>query len=489
MLSLLIQKELKSIIASPKFVGTFGTCAVLILLSVFIGIQEYRASMTQYETARQLNDQEMAESSSWSALHTRVYRQPDPMQIFVSGVHYDIGRFSAISEWEEIKLRRSNYSEDPIFAIFRFIDFSFVVQIALSLLAILFTYDAINGEREQGTLKLTFANPVPRVRYILGKLIGSWLGMVIPLLIPILLALLLVLLYRIPLTADHWLRIFLLIGFSLLFFTFFLALGLLVSARTRSSSVAFLLLLVGWVTLVLIIPRAGAMLAGQLVPVPGIAEIDSKLAGYSQERWDQHSEAMSQRYQERNAVTAGMSAEEREAYEDANMWAWLEEEDAERKKLQQDISEYGRKLQEDFRNRRAIQEQLAFILARFSPASAYQLAAMQLAGNDIDLKTRYEDAMQAYRTIFNDFLDMKRKESGGHSGMRISISSESGINISTGGVDAQSLDLSEVPRFTPPDYLLSRSLGRVMPDLVLLVLFTVLAFAGAFVGFLRYDVR
>ncbi|MCB0305285.1 MAG: hypothetical protein KDI38_16090, partial [Calditrichaeota bacterium] len=85
MLSLLIQKELKSIIASPKFVGTFGTCAVLILLSVFIGIQEYRASMTQYETARQLNDQEMAESSSWSALHTRVYRQPDPMQIFVSG--------------------------------------------------------------------------------------------------------------------------------------------------------------------------------------------------------------------------------------------------------------------------------------------------------------------------------------------------------------------------------------------------------------------
>ena len=75
MLSLLIQKELKSIIASPKFAATFGTCAVLILLSVFIGIQEYRASMTQYETARQLNDQEMAESSSWSALHTRVYRQ------------------------------------------------------------------------------------------------------------------------------------------------------------------------------------------------------------------------------------------------------------------------------------------------------------------------------------------------------------------------------------------------------------------------------
>lgn len=489
MLSLLIQKELKSIIASPKFAGTFGACAVLILLSVFVGIQEYRASLAQYETARQLNDQEMAESSSWSALHTRVYRQPDPMQIFVSGVHYDIGRFSAISEWEEIRLRRSNYSEDPIFAIFRFIDFSFVVQIALSLLAILFTYDAVSGEREQGTLKLTFANPVPRVRYMLGKFVGAWLGMVIPLLVPILLALLLVLLYRIPLSADHWLRIILLIGFSLLFFTFFLAFGLMVSAYTRSSSFAFLLLLVGWVTLVLIVPRAGVMLAGQLIQVPSIAEIDRKLAGYSQERWDQHSEAMSRRYQERSAATAGMPPAEREAYEDANMWAWLEEEDAERKKLQQDISEYGRRLQEDLRNRRAIQERLALTLSRFSPASAYQLAAMQLAGNGIELKTRYEDAMQAYRTVFNEFLDTKRQEAGGHSGMRISISSESGINISAGGVDARSLDLSEVPRFTPPNYPLSRALARVMPDLALLMLFTVLAFAGAFAGFLRYDVR
>ena len=53
MLWILIEKELKSIIKSPKFAATFGVCAVLILLSFFIGIQEYRASVEQYDSAIQ----------------------------------------------------------------------------------------------------------------------------------------------------------------------------------------------------------------------------------------------------------------------------------------------------------------------------------------------------------------------------------------------------------------------------------------------------
>lgn len=489
MLKTLIYKELKMIIASPKFTATFGTCAVLILLSIFIGIQEYRGAVRQYETAVQLNDQEMAESTSWGSFDTRVFRQPDPMQIFVSGIHYDVGRMTGISRWEEIKLRRSNYSDDPIFAVFRFIDFTFIVQIALSLLAILFTYDAINGEREQGTLKLTFANPVPKVTYILSKFIGAWLGLVIPLLIPILIGLLLVMLYNLPLTDVHWAKIITMLGFSLLFFTFFIAFGLMVSALTRSSSSSFLILLVAWVTLVLIIPRAGVMLAGQVQSVPTVAEIESKHAKFSQERWDQHSEFISERYEKRNAAMEGLSPEDREAYEEEKMWSWMEEDDAEMKNVQADISEYGRKLQEDLRNRRAAQEKLAFLLSRVSPASAYQLAMMNLAATDINLKNRYEDAMRDYRTAFNGFVNKKLEDSGQHGGFRISISSETGVNIDTGDIDTKSLDLSEVPRFEDPKHSYSAAITPAMTDLALLIFFTLIAFAGAFSGFIRYDVR
>ena len=146
MITTLIEKELKSIILSPKFVATFAVCSVLILLSVFVGIKEYRQFTKQYEAAKQLADQRMQEQTNWLGLSTIAFRTPAPMQIFVSGVNYDIGRFSTIDSHSSIKLVHSIYSDDPIFAVFRFIDFNFIVLVVLSLIAILFTYDSINGE-------------------------------------------------------------------------------------------------------------------------------------------------------------------------------------------------------------------------------------------------------------------------------------------------------------------------------------------------------
>ena len=150
MLSTLIQKELKAIILSPKFTATFLICSLLMLLSVYIGIQEFQNSTKQYDAGRQLIDEGAREATSWNSLRYRTYRAPDPMMVFVSGLNYDIGRWSAINHQNMVKLRNSSYSDDPIFAVFRFVDFAFIVQVVLSLFAIMFTYDAVNGEREEG---------------------------------------------------------------------------------------------------------------------------------------------------------------------------------------------------------------------------------------------------------------------------------------------------------------------------------------------------
>src|ERR1051325_11113052 len=77
----------------------------------------------------------------------------------------------------ELTADDSRFNEVPIFAIFRFLDLDFIFQIVLSLFAILFAYDAINGEKERGTLRLSFANPIPRHTYILGKLGGACIGL------------------------------------------------------------------------------------------------------------------------------------------------------------------------------------------------------------------------------------------------------------------------------------------------------------------------
>lgn len=488
MLRTIIEKELKAILLSPKFVVTFAACSLLIILSVFVGIQEYRAMVRQHETATQLAEQQMREASGWMGISNSAYRKPDPMQIFVSGVHNDVGRLSVISSFEGVRLRNSIYSDDPIFALFRFIDLTFIFQVVLSLFAILFTYDAINGERESGTLQLSFANAIPRAQYLIGKFLGALLGLVVPLLIPILLGVLLVLFLQVELTALHWSKLATLLGISLLFFACFVALGLLISALTKRSTISFLVALVAWVLFVLIIPRAAVMAAGQIVPVPSVAEIEAQQDGYEREQWQKHTAGLQERWRQRNAITEGMSAEERRTYMDDHEWEWMEEEDKNRKAMQKEIEQFSLKLREELRNRKINQERLAFSLSRFSPASAYQLAAMNLAGTDIAMKTRYEDAMQMYRTAFNEAVDKKREADGSHGGIQMRWDSDTGMKI-TMGREGGALEVSDLPRFTAPELSFAEAFAPTIVDFGLLAVYTMLAFAGAFAAFLRYDVR
>ena len=482
MFSTLFEKELKAIFLSPKFVATFGVCSLLILLSVFVGIQEYQNEQDQYETAIQLAEQQIMQEDSWWGIENVVFRKPNPMQIFVSGVNNDIGRSAEISTWVEPKLEGSNYADDTLFAVFRFIDLTFIVQVVLSLFAILFTYNGINGERESGTLKLALSNAVPRGQYVFAKFAGSWVGLTIPLMIPILLGVLLVMVLGIPMDGGDWARLGTLIGSSVLYFTFFIAFGLFVSSVTKRSSVSFLILLVAWVTLVLIVPRAATMTAGQVVPVTSVAEIESQKDRFRTDRWNSYRRLRVEMREERESSMVGMTPDERRDYQQNNQQRWQEEESAARETLEEEINEFSRKVDENLRNQKMAQEKMAYTLSRFSPASAYKLTAMQMANTGTGLKSTYEDAMKAYRTSFTQFVEAKREE-------------ERRRNQGRGGFgrrnqdDQESLDLAELPRFEAPKQDYAEAVAPSILDFGLLSLFSIAAFAGSFLAFIRYDVR
>jgi ABC-type transport system involved in multi-copper enzyme maturation permease subunit len=487
MLTTLINKELRAIILSPKFTGTFAVCSLLILLSVFTGIREYNAMVDRYDSASQLVDQELRQETSWGGMSTRAYRAPDPMQIFVAGLDYDIGRWSHVSNESPVKLKNSAYSDDPIFAVFRFIDFAFIVQFVLTLFAILFTFDAVNGERENGTLRLVFSNAVSRANYLIAKCIGAWLGLVVPIIIPIMLGIMLIMIFGVPLTWFHWVRIYTLMGLAVLLFTFFVVLGVFISSLTRRSSVSFLLSLVVWVIFIMIVPRAGVMAAGNIVNVPRVAEIEGQVSGFTKEKWEEFYRDSEKRWAEYKG-SGGTDGE----LNDEMMWSMMEIEDSARKVLEKEIDEYDLKLREDLKQRKLYQENMGFNLARFSPASAFQLGAMSLAGTDIEVKTRYEDAMNNYRKDFCEVIDRKEKETGnsGRTMMAFTIdeSGESKMSISDGR-KKETLDISELPLFKAPVVAYAEAFSPVIVDIGLLVLYIFLAFMGAFIAFVKYDVR
>ncbi|MBN1163595.1 MAG: ABC transporter permease subunit [Candidatus Krumholzibacteriota bacterium] len=485
----LVIKELKVYFTSPKFLFTFIACSVLIILSVSIGVQDYQGDLKRYQTARQLERQMLEERTSWAFLGTRAFIVPDPMQILSSGITNDIGRFSPVSATDAVGLRSSAYSNDPIFAVFRLLDLNFIFLAVLSLFAILFTYDSVNGEREAGTLRLTFSNPVPRVKYIVAKFAGAWLGLVIPLLIPLLVSALIIVLTGVPLADGRAVRLVLFLGVSLVYFSFFIGLGLLVSSLTRRSSVSFLVLLVAWVSLTLIIPRIGVMAAGKIIAVPSAAEVNARIDTFSKDRWKSYTDDLIRLGRERRDLMAGMTEAEKEAFRDDNEWTWMEENDRLRKAVQSDIKDFTRRVQEDHLNREAQRERLAFRLTRISPASAYQLSAMNIAGTDTGLKSRYQQAIEDYRETFLQYTERKDRESGGGmGGININFDTEKGLSVQTPR-DRKTIDIVDMPLFQPPLRSGREVLSDTLTDLALLVLYAAAVLGGAFVAFLRYDVR
>lgn len=477
MLKTLIEKELKAILLSPKFVSVFSVCSILVVLSVYLEIEEYQTGVRHYETINSQLDQQTKELTSWSSVRLNIVRSPDPMHIFVTGINNDIGRQSPIIRGDIIKLYGSRYSDQLLFAIFRSLDLMFIVQVVLSLFAILFTYDSICGERDAGTLKLNFANPIPRTTYILAKIAGSWLGLMIPLIIPLAIGVVLVFIYRIPMTTAHWIRFFLLIFISGLYLSFFICLGVLFSSLSKAPSSSFLYLLVIWICFVLIIPRAGVMIAGQFLSVPTAAEISAKLTEKQREISRQLTEWMSEYSKEINSRMASLSDVDQQ--KKANELTEQYSKDVTKKfaEFNQEIDKYHISLNEEWRNRKVEQEMLGFSLSRFSPASAFQLATMELSGTGLSLKTEYEDQLQAYKEIFNTFIAKKEDKAGG---IFRQLSDEK---------NPENIDIREIPEFRFANRSLSQVMQITIIDIGILAFYILITIAGTFIAFIRYDVR
>lgn len=157
-------------------------------------------------------------------------------------------------------LTRGNEMQSSLVAI----DWNFIIGALMSLAAVLLSFDAISGEKRDGSLRQLLANPVSRMALFLGK----FLGLLVVLLLTLVAGIMINLatgasLGTLPL-GPHLLQI---IGWVFLLSVFYLAFvllaGMAVSAMTARPSVTLTLLLVGWVFMVVVIPGAARIAAEQ----------------------------------------------------------------------------------------------------------------------------------------------------------------------------------------------------------------------------------
>ena len=140
--------------------------------------------------------------------------------------------------------------------IFTSMDIVFIFEVVLSLLALIFAYDALAGEHERGTLRLVLTNPVRRGHILLAKYISAMFCLLVPLLMSLLLAVILLTnSASISLNTHDFLRIGGIILASAVYLSVFYFIGMLISAAMRRTSTALMLSMFIWGFLVLIYPN------------------------------------------------------------------------------------------------------------------------------------------------------------------------------------------------------------------------------------------
>ena len=271
MLMTLIQKEIMHHILSVRFVALLLMCLLLIPLTLSINHRNYRQNLVDYQEAVKLANLEEKTVNPKMPLEpeievSKLFLKPTPMSVFANGLGDALPSYLGMTR-NGITQGAPALVSDSLAYLLGHLDFLFLVGTVFSLLALLFTFDAVAGEREAGTLRITLANSLPRDLFLWSKLIGGYLVFVVPFLVSFLFGLLVLVWQGFPLgEPEIFPRILSLTLVSLLYIAVFFAIGTVISTYLDNAKTALIVAFTVWVFAVLITPRVGFLAAKFISP-------------------------------------------------------------------------------------------------------------------------------------------------------------------------------------------------------------------------------
>lgn len=358
-----------------------------------------------------------------------------------------------------LRYRQDNYQQNSMLQTFTALDWSFIIGVVMSFVAILFTFDAISGERERGTLALTLSYAVPRGVILFSKFLGAFIAIAIPMLMGMLLSLLIVNLSGVvSLDGNDWVKIGLMTVLSFIYISLFIGLGLVISSRMERSSTSLLILLLLWVVVVVLVPNTFGTVVSTLRKAPTPFELK------------QRADAMRQanRRSRDELFKYGSPSQAKNDIRAIRLWAdyittrWKTE----------------TQLMDEILDTQFVQVQFARKILRVSPTTIYNYAMEDLAGTGFGRHKRFVEAVQRYRSRFIDFI--KATDRTDPDSYHVYYLKE--------GLSDKPVNFEDVPRFEEPTGV-DVAFRGALTDLSLLVLFSALLFFASYAAFLRCDIR
>ncbi|MDR2057141.1 MAG: ABC transporter permease [Dysgonamonadaceae bacterium] len=269
----LILHELQQFLYELRLPITLSIVLVMFAISSLTYIGEYDQAVKSYREIVAGQEQQLRDRAGLSAtnvvIHRREYRLPPRNNGFISDCgEPNMPNTLEYTAFHWLRFSGNVSSDNPLVMPSERISWGFILTVLFSFLAIIFSFDAVSGEKEGRTLALSLSNPVKRSRILLGKFIAINILLIACALAGILLALLILMLSpAVNITGETFSEI----GLFLLFVVFFTgsmsAVGLLASVMCANSNISLLVSVSLWLVFLIAIPNFSQTLGTIAWPV------------------------------------------------------------------------------------------------------------------------------------------------------------------------------------------------------------------------------
>ena len=478
----IMKREILDHLMSLRFALSLGSVTSLLVLGTLVFVSgDYKQKLTEYSSnSAWVNDRIREGCRQLNELATRgpiaLYKRPSALAFcaadqddalpthIAAEVHGSSswqdsrGSYSYTEPWR-LQYVRDNYQMNSMLPRIGALEWGYIIGLVTSFVAILLSFDAISGERENGTLALVLSNAVSRAGILAGKFLGVFIVIVIPTLIGILLSVLIVSLSGVvSLHGDDWLRIGLMVALSFIYIALFIGLGLAISSCMRHSSTSLVVLLLIWIVLVVLIPNTFGTVISTSHTVPSHREIQEKRSAASDikainfgEMWKYGSPS--------------------DPNPDRRALEWWADFITNRRKI-------AARVDDEHLDAQFTQIQFARQILRLSPTVIYNYGMESLAGTGFGGHYEFVEAARRYRQQFIEFI--KETDSTDPDSPHIFYLKE--------GLSNKPVPFSSVPRF---EQFSNKSFiaGETLKDFGLLILFYVVISLMSVLAFLRSEVR
>lgn len=495
------RKEFLANMMSHRFVVTSIVACATVVLAGWALLRDYKIRAADYHQALQTERVNNAEVRVWRHLEMWARKPPSVLTVISRGIEGRVRSDVKVTFGEPFVPRPASAAGNPLMNAVPQLDLSLVAQVVLGLLALLMAYDAINGEREDGTLMLMLAGSVPRWAVISGKLIAGMATVGLPCLAAFLLvALVLILDPDVAVSGADWVGFAAFFAVSALYLTALFSVGVFVSALARPSAVSLAAVLAFWVFAVVLAPNLARYAVSALQPGLSPLALEDRSAEVwkvFRERLRAHIDAQMTKYP-KGTMTSDVSYSR--GYFPAGANRSMAEENRARYSFGEPLrvvyANQEREVRLDAQRAVRGKASLSRALALPTLASPYGELASLLAGTDLGAYEGFLVQARAYRGRLYDYLSGKT-----HSFRDLSYFSrmtEEDVERYTSGdrtsyynrkaTDYAPLNVSDAPVFTYRSEDVPTRIKRGLVAFLTLMMTPVLFSFASAVAFSRMDV-